>query len=69
MSVLISLAKSGNEEAMMELIGIYMPMILRASRVNGIFDEDCFQEIIMKVFQAIVNFPKEFLEGEIKSPR
>ena len=50
------LAQAGDEDAMMSLIGQYMPLILNTSRINGVFDEDCYQYILSKLIPAIRKF-------------
>ena len=38
-------AKQGNREAMETLLETYRPLMLKATIINGEFDEDLFQEL------------------------
>ena len=42
---LLILAKLGDSSAMETLLETYRPLILKASIINGEFDEDLFQEL------------------------
>lgn len=50
------LAKNNNRKAQNDLIHIFEPLILKKSIVNGKFNEDCFQELCIKLFECISNF-------------
>ncbi|MBR3998824.1 MAG: helix-turn-helix domain-containing protein [Clostridia bacterium] len=41
---LLHRAKNGDENSFAELLSIYKPLLLRESVLNGIFDEDLYQE-------------------------
>ncbi len=43
-SNLLHRAKNGDEESFTELLLMYKPLLLRESVVEGIFDEDLYQE-------------------------
>lgn len=53
---LITAAQNGNNDAMTELLEIYMPLIDKHSRINGVIDEDLRQEILMQVINNIGKF-------------
>jgi hypothetical protein len=38
-------AKDGDVSAKTEIIGMYKPLLLNESIVNGIFDDDLYQEL------------------------
>ncbi|MDD6266249.1 MAG: sigma factor-like helix-turn-helix DNA-binding protein [Clostridia bacterium] len=48
----IRLAKTGNEEAMMEILDICNPMIRKYTRLLN-YDEDCKSELVLKVISLV----------------
>jgi hypothetical protein len=57
--VLIS-AIVGDSEAVEAILARYMPLINKHSSIDGRFDEDMRQYIIMRVILQISNFKKYF---------
>ena len=53
---LIIEAQKGNNEAMTEILEMYMPVINKHSYVDGQIDEDLRQEILLKIITNIKNF-------------
>lgn len=53
---LIAAAQSGNNEAIEQIIEIYMPLISKHSYIEGILNEDLRQEIILKIITNISKF-------------
>lgn len=53
---LIAAAQSGNNEAIEQIIEIYMPLISKHSYIDGVLNEDLRQEIILKVITNISKF-------------
>ena len=49
-------AKAGDDDAITELLDIYRPLLIRTSMVNGIFDEDLFQEQCITLLKCIAMF-------------
>lgn len=49
-------AKQGDELYMEEVWQMYRPFILKKSLVNGIFDEDLYQELSLELVKSIRNF-------------
>ena len=48
-------AKAGDEMAFAQILDMYRPLLLKESIVNGVFDEDLFQEqclILLKCIRA-----------------
>ena len=43
--VTLQQAKEGNTQAILEIVEMYKPLIIRNAIVEGIFDEDLYQEI------------------------
>ena len=55
-SELLRRAVDGELEAVDEILRLYMPLINRNSVVDGVFDEDCRQYILLQVARQIVKF-------------
>ena len=49
-------AKAGDEKALTELLLIYRPLLLKESIVNGVFDEDLFQELSIVFLKCVRKF-------------
>ena len=49
-------AIEGNNEALADIIEMYMPLINRHSQVDGKLDEDLRQYILLHIFKKISNF-------------
>ena len=49
-------AKAGDEKALTELLLIYRPLLLKESIVNGVFDEDLFQEFSIVFLKCVRKF-------------
>ena len=52
----IKKAQQGDGEALRELIEMFQPLVIKNSIINGRFDEDCFQELSIKLIKCIRNF-------------
>ena len=50
---LLHRAKNGDEERFTELLLMYKPLLLRESVVEGIFDEDLYQEYCVTFLRCI----------------
>jgi len=55
-SDLLRRAVNGEPEAVDEVLRLYMPLINRNSVVDGVFDEDCRQYILLRVAEQIGKF-------------
>lgn len=53
---LITLAKAGNEAATTELLKMYHPLLFKESIVDGVFDEDLYQELCIRFLYCIEKF-------------
>ncbi len=51
-------AKQGDEDAKVEIMAMYKPMLLRWSMVDGHLDEDLFQEQCITLLRCIELFQK-----------
>lgn len=49
-------AKSGDNEALTELLLMYRPLLLKESIVDGVFDEDLFQELCIVFLKCVRKF-------------
>lgn len=54
--VLLERAKDGNSEAMMEIIEMYKPLLIKNALVNGRFDEDLYQELVSTLIVCVQRF-------------
>ena len=55
-SDLLRRAVDGEPEAVDDVLRLYMPLINRNSVVDGVFDEDCRQYILLRVAEQIGKF-------------
>ena len=53
---LIIEAQKGNNEAMTEIIEMYMQVVIKNSYIDGRIDEDLRQEILLKIITNIGKF-------------
>ena len=53
---LIIRAKRGENSAIEELLEMYRPLITKESIIDGIFDEDLYQELCYRFIQCIDKF-------------
>lgn len=49
-------AKAGDDKALTGLLMMYRPLLLKESIVDGIFDEDLFQELCIVFLKCIRKF-------------
>ena len=49
-------AQSGNTEAMNELLEMYRLLLIKNSLVDGVVDEDLYQELCYKFIAAVYKF-------------
>ena len=49
-------AKANNEEAIAQLLEMYRPLLIKRSVINGIFDEDLYQEQCITLLRCIQQF-------------
>jgi len=50
---LLMQAKAGDLEAVSKILYMYRPLLLKQSLVDGVFDEDLFQELSITVLRCI----------------
>ena len=49
-------ANEGNADAVLEILEIYKPLLIKNAIVNGRFDEDLYQELVSTLLQCIQRF-------------
>ena len=49
-------AKEGNADAVLEILEIYKPLLIKNAIVNGRFDEDLYQELTAEFLKCIRYF-------------
>ena len=54
--VILQQAKEGNLQAVMEIVEMYKPLLIRNAIVEGNFDEDLYQELVQVLLKCIKNF-------------
>lgn len=54
--LLLHRAKEGSREAREQLLELYRPLLVREAIVNGIFDEDLYQEFCVTLLHCIEKF-------------
>ena len=54
--VTLQQAKEGHTHAILEIVEMYKPLIIRNAIVEGIFDEDLYQELIRVLLSCIKRF-------------
>ena len=53
---LLILAKANHPKAIESLLTMYRPLLMKEAVVNGIFDEDLFQELCIVFLRGVRNF-------------
>lgn len=53
---LLICAKLGDDNARQKLLEMYRPMLVKASIINGSFDEDLYQELCVVLVRSIEKF-------------
>ena len=53
---LLICAKLGDDNARQKLLEMYRPMLVKASIINGSFDEDLYQELCVVLVRSIAKF-------------
>lgn len=49
-------ARAGDETAMTDILGLYKPLLIKASVLEGSFDEDLYQELCIILLKCIKQF-------------
>lgn len=54
--ILLQEAKEGNEAAVIEIVEMYKPLLIKNAIVDGIFDEDLYQELTRVLLSCIQRY-------------
>lgn len=49
-------AKEGNQSAILEIMEMYKPLLIKNAIVDGIFDEDLYQELVTVLLLCIKRY-------------
>lgn len=52
-------ARNYDKKAMMEIVEMYRPLMVKYAVVGGIFDEDLYQEFVYTMLRCILKCPIE----------
>ena len=61
-------AKAGNEDAITTILQMYRPLLLKYAIIDGVLDEDLYQELSIILLKAI-KFIIAFLRGKKLTPK
>lgn len=54
--IILQQAKEGNQAAVMEIVEMYKPLLIKNAVVDGIFDEDLYQELVKVLLFCIKRY-------------
>lgn len=54
---LLNKAKTMDDSAMVEIIGLYNPLLYKYTYVNNEFDRDLYEEFVYRLIVCVVKFP------------
>lgn len=49
-------AQMGDQEAILQILKMFRPLLIKNSLINGRFDEDLYQELRIEVLKGIRNY-------------
>ena len=52
-------AKEGNADAVLKILEIYKPLLIKNAIVNGRFDEDLYQELVSTLLQCCLLYTSD----------
>lgn len=50
-------ARQSDKEALLEIIEMYRPMMIKYAKVDSKFDEDLYQELVYRLIVCVMKFP------------
>ncbi|MFW8665033.1 helix-turn-helix domain-containing protein [Enterococcus entomosocium] len=53
---LVTLVQKDDEDAFSQIVNKFKPLLVKESCRNGSFDEDCYQECMIRLFLALKKF-------------
>lgn len=54
---LLNKAKTMDDSAMVEIIGLYNPLLYKYAYVNNEFDRDLYEEFVYRLIVCVLKFP------------
>lgn len=54
--MILQQAKEGNRAAVLEIVEMYKPLLIKNAIVDGIFDEDLYQELVKVLLVCIKRY-------------
>lgn len=49
-------AKNGRRQAVNEILGMYQPLLIKTAIINGVYDEDLYQELCITFLRCLNHF-------------
>lgn len=49
-------AKANNKQAVMQIVEMFRPLIIKNALVKGVFEEDLYQELMVELLKCIRTF-------------
>lgn len=49
-------AKMGDKYAVQQMVEMYRPLVIKNALVNGVFNEDLYQELMLELLRCIRSF-------------
>lgn len=49
-------AKMGDKYAVQQMVEMYRPLVIKNALVNGVFNEDLYQELMLELLRCIQSF-------------
>lgn len=53
---LLLLAKAGDEQAVLKILEMYRPLLIKSAVVGGRYDEDLYQELCITLLKCVRQF-------------
>ena len=50
-------ARQSDKEALLEIIEMYRPLMIKYAMVDGVLDEDLYQEFVYRIIVCVKKFP------------
>lgn len=50
-------ARQSDKEAILNIVEMYRPLMIKYAKVNGVVDEDLYQELVYCILSCIMSFP------------
>lgn len=51
-------AKMNDKQSIEQIVEMYRPLLIKNALVNGIYDEDLYQELVVELLKCIRHFKK-----------